>query len=48
MKLIDFLNKKEGDLDALIEAHRHYLDQMMKKIFLQSPKVGKEVFRALF
>lgn len=42
MKLIDFLNKKEGDLDALIEAHRHYLDQMMKKIFLQSPKVGKE------
>lgn len=44
MKLINFLNKKEGDLDALIEAHRNYLDQMMKKIFLRSPKAGKEVF----
>lgn len=44
MKLIDFLNKKEGDLDALIEAHRNYLNQMMKKILLQSPKAGKEVF----
>ena len=47
MKLIDFLSKKEGDLDALIEAHRSYLDQMMKKIFLQSPKAGKEVFQIL-
>jgi gamma-tubulin complex component 3 len=41
--LIDFLNKKEGDLDALISAHRSYLDRMVKKILLLSPKAGKEV-----
>lgn len=40
---MDFLNKKEGDLDALIEAHRVYLDRMIKKIFLLVPKAGKEV-----
>lgn len=43
INLIEFLNKKEGDLDALIEAHRVYLDRMIKKIFLLSSKVGKEV-----
>ncbi|KAF9453076.1 gamma-tubulin complex, DGRIP91/SPC98 component, partial [Macrolepiota fuliginosa MF-IS2] len=42
INLIEFLNKKEGDLDALIEAHRIYLDRMAKKIFLLSPKAGKE------
>lgn len=41
--LIDFLNKKEGDLDALIDAHRSYLDRMVKKVHLLSPKTGKEV-----
>lgn len=41
--LIDFLNKKEGDLDALIDAHRTYLDRMVKKVLLLSPKAGKEV-----
>jgi hypothetical protein len=41
--LIDFLNKKEGDLDALIDAHRSYLDRMVKKVLLLSPKAGKEV-----
>ncbi|KAJ3565736.1 hypothetical protein NP233_g7448 [Leucocoprinus birnbaumii] len=41
-KLIEFLDKKEGDLDALIESHRDYLDRMVKKIFLLSPKAGKE------
>ncbi|KAF9456030.1 gamma-tubulin complex DGRIP91/SPC98 component [Collybia nuda] len=40
--LIDFLNKKEGDLDALINAHRMYLDRMVKKIMLLSPRAGKE------
>ncbi|KAG5637370.1 hypothetical protein H0H81_004795 [Sphagnurus paluster] len=40
--LNDFLNNKEGDLDALIEAHRSYLDRMVKKILLLSPKAGKE------
>lgn len=41
--LIDFMNKKEGDLDALIKAHRSYLDRMVKKVLLLSPKTGKEV-----
>ena len=41
--LIDFLNKKEGDLDALIDSHRTYLDRMSKKILLWNSKPGKEV-----
>ena len=41
--LMDFINKKEGDLDALIGAHRAYLDRMVKKILLIGPKAGKEV-----
>jgi gamma-tubulin complex component 3 len=41
--LIEFLTKKEGDLDALIEAHQTYLDRMVKKVLLLSPKAGKEV-----
>jgi gamma-tubulin complex component 3 len=41
--LIDFLNKKEGDLDAMIEAHSSYLDRMVKKVLLLSPKAGREV-----
>lgn len=41
--LIDFLNKKEGDLDAMIEAHTSYLDRMVKKVLLLSPKAGREV-----
>jgi len=40
--LIDFLNKKEGDLDALIDSHRTYLDRMTKKILLWNSKPGKE------
>ncbi|KAH9060881.1 gamma-tubulin complex DGRIP91/SPC98 component [Lactarius vividus] len=40
--LVDFISKKEGDLDALIGAHRAYLDRMVKKILLIGPKVGKE------
>ncbi|KAH9179637.1 gamma-tubulin complex DGRIP91/SPC98 component [Lactarius sanguifluus] len=40
--LVDFVNKKEGDLDALIGAHRAYLDRMVKKILLIGPKAGKE------
>ncbi|KAF9057610.1 gamma-tubulin complex DGRIP91/SPC98 component [Panaeolus papilionaceus] len=39
---IDFLNKREGDLDALIGAHRSYLDTISKKILLHHPKPGKE------
>lgn len=41
--LCEFLQKKEGDLDAMIDAHRSYLDRMVKKMLLVSPKAGKEV-----
>jgi gamma-tubulin complex component 3 len=41
--LVEFLAKKEGDLDALIEAHRTYLDHVVKKVLLLHPKTGKEV-----
>ncbi|KAF9055299.1 hypothetical protein BDZ89DRAFT_1175392 [Hymenopellis radicata] len=40
--LMEFLHKKEGDLDSLIEAHRMYLDRMVKKVLLISPKAGRE------
>jgi len=40
--LTDFLQKKEGDLDSLIEAHRNYLDRMTQKILLRNSKPGKE------
>lgn len=44
--LIDFLSKKQGDLDALIDAHRNYLDRTTKKILLWHSKPGKEVRKA--
>jgi len=40
---MDFINEKEGDLDALISVHRVYLDRMVKKLLLLSPKAGREV-----
>ncbi|OBZ70405.1 Spindle pole body component alp6 [Grifola frondosa] len=40
--LVEFVQKKEGDLDALIETHRAYLDRMVKKVLLLSPKAGRE------
>ncbi|KDQ17332.1 hypothetical protein BOTBODRAFT_64327 [Botryobasidium botryosum FD-172 SS1] len=40
--LLEFIEKKEGDLDGLIEAHNSYLDRMVKKVLLLSPKTGKE------
>ncbi|KAG6831584.1 hypothetical protein H0H92_009057 [Tricholoma furcatifolium] len=40
--LTDFLHKKEGDLDALLDAHQSYLDRMARKILLLSSKAGKE------
>jgi len=40
--LSNFLQKKEGDLDALINVHRSYLDRMVNKVLLLSPKSGKE------
>lgn len=40
--LLDFVQKKEGDLDALIQAHRQFLDRMVKKVLLLSTKSGRE------
>lgn len=40
--LIDFLHKKEGDLDGMIDAHRAYLGRMTRKILLLGAKAGKE------
>lgn len=40
---MDFVNEKEGDLDALISAHRVYLDRMVKKLLLIGSKAGREV-----
>ena len=40
--LMQFVQKKEGDLDALIENHRTYVDRMVKKVLLLSPKAGRE------
>lgn len=42
--LTEFFQKREGDLDAMIEAHRTYLDRMVKKVLLLFPKAGKEVW----
>lgn len=41
--LTEFFQKREGDLDSMIEAHRSYLDKMVKKVLLLGTKVGKEV-----
>jgi gamma-tubulin complex component 3 len=41
--LVDFISKKEGDLDALVGAHRAYLARMVKKILIIGPKAGREV-----
>ncbi|KAH8105028.1 gamma-tubulin complex, DGRIP91/SPC98 component [Phellopilus nigrolimitatus] len=41
-KLMEFIHKKEGGLDALIAAHRSYVDAIDKKILLWYPKSGKE------
>lgn len=40
--LMGFINEKEGDLDALISAHRVYLDRMVKKLLLIGSKAGRE------
>lgn len=40
--LSEFVQKREGDLDALIEAHRAYLDRMVKKVLLLSSRTGRE------
>ena len=40
--LIDTTSKREGDLDALIKAHRTYLDRVVRKILLLGSKADKE------
>ncbi|KAL5530574.1 SPC98 [Sanghuangporus sanghuang] len=41
-KLTEFIQKKEGGLDALISAHRTYVNAVDKKVLLYYPKSGKE------
>ncbi|KAL5488201.1 SPC98 [Sanghuangporus weigelae] len=41
-KLTEFIQKKEGGLDALISAHRNYVNAVDKKVLLYYPKSGKE------
>ncbi|CEL61828.1 Gamma-tubulin complex component 3 homolog OS=Xenopus laevis GN=tubgcp3 PE=1 SV=1 [Rhizoctonia solani AG-1 IB] len=41
-RLVEFTRKKEGDLDALIEAHQTYLERIEKKVLLISSKSGRE------
>ncbi|KAG8748429.1 Microtubule-nucleating Tub4p (gamma-tubulin) complex component [Ceratobasidium sp. 414] len=41
-RLVEFTHKKEGDLDALIEAHQQYLERIEKRVLLISFKVGRE------
>ncbi len=38
----EYMAKREGDLDALIKAHRTYLDRVVKKVLLLSSKADKE------
>jgi gamma-tubulin complex component 3 len=40
--LMEFFARREGDLDAMIDAHQSYLDRMVKKVLLISPKAGRE------
>ncbi|OCF57900.1 gamma-tubulin complex component 3 [Kwoniella mangroviensis CBS 10435] len=39
---IDFTEKREGDLDALIAAHREYLGRVVRKVLLLSSRRDKE------
>jgi len=32
--LVDFLAKREGDMDSLIKAHKTYLDRIVRKVLL--------------
>lgn len=40
--LMEFTSKRSGDLDALIQAHRSYLDRVVKKVLLLSSKRDRE------
>jgi len=40
---MDFTDKRAGDLDALIAAHRTYLDRVVRKVLLLGSKRDKQV-----
>lgn len=40
--MMEYMDKKEGDLDALIKSHRTYLDRVVKKVLLLGSKADKE------
>lgn len=44
-RLVEFTRKKEGDLDALIDAHQQYLQRIEKKVLFASTKSAREVHR---
>lgn len=44
---MDFVDKKEGDLDALISAHRTYVDNVTRKVLVQRDRPGKEVCKLM-
>jgi gamma-tubulin complex component 3 len=41
--LIEFTDKRQGDLDSLIQAHRDYIDRVVKKVLLLGHRKDKEV-----
>lgn len=44
--MMQYMSKREGDMDALIQAHRAYIDRIVRKILLLgSSKSDKEVSR---
>jgi gamma-tubulin complex component 3 len=40
---VDFVEKRTGDLDALIHAHRVFLERLVRKVLLSAGKRDKEV-----
>lgn len=40
---MEFIHKKEGGLDALIEAHRTYVEAIDRKVTLRLPKASRAV-----
>lgn len=47
-ELEDFISKKDGDLDKLIEAHRRYVTTMVDKALLRASGRRKKEAKPLF
>lgn len=45
--LFGFIHKREGDLDSLIQAHRTYVDELVKKTLMINGKPGREASQFL-